>query len=40
VKKVEDFFDLIDAIENFLVDFSNVVNYKDRLVLVSRKTEE
>jgi hypothetical protein len=38
--KVEDFFDLVDAIMNFLVDFSDVVKLKDQMVFVTTKPEE
>ncbi len=40
VKKAEDFLNLVDAFEDFLVDFFDVVNLKDTVVLVTDKSEE
>ncbi len=40
VVKVEDFLNLIDALKDFLVDFFDVVNLKDKLALVTAKSEE
>jgi len=40
VVKVEDFLNLIDALKDFLVDFFDVVNLKDKLAFVTAKSEE